>query len=136
LTLAAVQGAFAAQESFVPAGRASARSMALGGSEMALPGTAESLFSNPAALSQLRAPQASVGFGILDSSGEQQAYLAAALPLTGRLVAAIGGVKIHFAPDAGWGDTDTLLISLAFPLSIDGKLLAGLSGKYMHQNVP
>ena len=70
MALIATPCAFAAQELFVPTGLTGARAAALGGAEMALPGTAESIFSNPAGLSQLVAPEISAGFGAAEQREE------------------------------------------------------------------
>lgn len=134
--LMTAQFAWAAQEPFLPAGSVSARAAALGGSELVLPGAAESVFSNPAALSQLGGPEIIAGFGAAGQGGELQGFAAAAMPLVGGLTCGLSGAGMRFSPDLQWADTNAFLASLAFPLSPNGKLLAGISGKYLSQTVP
>ncbi len=131
LTLA-VPPVMAAREPILPLGRAGSESAALGGAGVALPGRAEAMFFNPAALAQMSWPEIASGFGNQDLGDLRQFYFAGVMPLYGQLVAGVAGSKLFFA-QGDVEDTDQLQVSLAFPLSADGRLLAGFTGKYLSQ---
>jgi outer membrane protein OmpA-like peptidoglycan-associated protein len=128
--------AAAAADPSLESGRLNARAGALGGADAALPGGAEALFVQPAALAQLRWPEIAAGFGAGNLEGERQFTAVGAVPLGGRFVAGLGGAQRRFAPETGWTNTGAVWLGLGFPLSLNGRLLAGVSGKYLEEYVP
>ncbi len=129
LILCLVPSIHASREPVLPAGHAGSKSAALGGAGTALPGSAESLFSNPAALSQIRWLEVSSSFGNQDLGDGREAVLAGVFPLAGRLVA--GASFMHRAfPRGPQNETDVFSASLAFPLTHNGKFLTGVTAKY------
>lgn len=119
----------------VESGFLGTRTASLGGADAAWPGGAEALFGQSAGLAQLRWPEVMASFGG-NSAGDRQLAAAGAVPLGGGFVAGLGGAKLRFAPETGWADTNSVWVGLGFPLSLNGRLLAGVSGKYLEQVVP
>ncbi|MCD4812644.1 OmpA family protein [bacterium] len=115
-------------------GRLSARSTGIAGSSVAIPGTSESVFSNPAALVQVGWPELAIGFGNQDLGDQRQYYLSGSIPVITGLVTGIGFTAIHF-PLRSVVDDRSLLVSLAFPLSRNGQLLLGVTGKYLRHTI-
>jgi outer membrane protein OmpA-like peptidoglycan-associated protein len=117
------------QEPLSPSGRLGSRAAGLGGAGVALPGTAESLFLNPAGLYSIGWPDISTGLGLEKQADRPQLYFAGALPL-GPVVFGLGADS--FSP------LNTRMnayhFSLAFPFSSDGKMIMGLTGKFLQED--
>ncbi len=130
-----VQPVRAAREPLVQSARLGARVSALGGAGIALPGSAESVFSNPAALFYLSWPELAVGIGNQDLGDLRQFYAAGAVPLPAEIVTGIGWLKLNY-PRGSRDDFDAYLFSAAFPISRNKKFMAGITGKYLRQAIP
>jgi hypothetical protein len=113
-----------------------ARSIAMGGAFTAVPGGAESVCSNPAALLEVSAPELTAVYGRLysglsDDSKIGQGYFGAALPVAQYLQGAAG-----FA----WNDTrlsdayDESAFSLSYATSVYRGLGAGVTFKYLRRS--
>jgi outer membrane protein OmpA-like peptidoglycan-associated protein len=132
LILSLVPPIHASREPVLPSGHSGSKSAALGGAGIALPGSAEALFINPAALSQVRWFELYGALGNQDLGDRREGYAAAVLPLAGRLVGGTGISRLSF-PRGPQTETDLAFFSLAFPLTRNGKLLTGINGKYFFQ---
>jgi len=128
------QAVGAEREPLVPMGRVGARMSGLGGAAVALPGTVESLLSNPATLVYVGWPELTAGLGNQDLGDIRQCYFFGAIPVVGQLVTALGMVKLHY-PGGELADFDTYLFSFAFPLSHNGKLMTGVNAKFLRQEI-
>ena len=130
-----VQPVRAAREPLAQSARLGARIAALGGVGIALPGSAESVFCNPAALVYLGWPELAAGIGNQDMGDQRQFYGAAAVPLPGEIVTGVGWLKLNY-PQGSQDDFDAYLFSVAFPISRNRKFMAGITGKYLRQEIP
>ncbi len=130
-----IQPVRAAREPLAQSARLGARVAALGGAGVALPGSAESVFCNPAALVDIGWLELAAGIGNQDLGDLRQFYGAAALPLVAEIVTGIGWLKLNY-PRGSRDDFDTYLFSAAFPISPNRKFIVGITGKYLRQELP
>ena len=130
-----IQPVRAAREPLAQSARLGGRIAALGGAGVALPGSAESVFCNPAALVSIGWPELAAGIGNQDLGDLRQVYGAGALPLVAEIVTGIGWLKLNY-PRGSRDDFDAYLFSAAFPISRNRKFIAGITGKYLRQEIP
>ncbi|MEW6515701.1 MAG: OmpA family protein [candidate division FCPU426 bacterium] len=110
-----------------------ARSAGMAGAGEAYGGSAASLVQNPAALVLLGWPEIELGFGLPDMSQPRQTQGFGALPIVGRLTAGVGAMALRSDAE---GNEEDYYLSLAFPLSRNGQLAAGISGKWLLRSLP
>lgn len=111
----------------------SARATGMGGAGVAYGGSAASLAQNPATLVLLSWPEVELGFGQPDMGFPRQTTGFGALPLVGRLTVGVGAVSLR-ANEAG--NREDYFLSLAFPLSRNGQLVAGINAKWLLRPLP
>ncbi len=111
------------------------RASAMGGSGAALPGSASSGTINPANLVFINWPELSAGFAHQDLGDEQGWYLNAAMPLIPRLVTQFHALSLS-NPRLTQSLQNNYELALGFPLSPNGQLLAGITGKFVQTVLP
>jgi outer membrane protein OmpA-like peptidoglycan-associated protein len=132
--LAFAPGLQASTDPVPSTGSLGAEAAALGGAQVSSPGSSQVLFVNPAALGQVRWLEFGAGCGQEEANGLRDAYTSAALPLFGQVTGGAGLLQDAF-PRGPQVETDIAYATLAFPLSRDHQLLAGVNAKYFfHQD--
>lgn len=107
----------------------SARSAGMGGAEVAYGGSAASMRQNPATLVLLGWPEIELGYHQTDLGTLHQAEGFGALPLVGRVTVGLGAVSLP-------SEREDYYLSLAFPLSRNGQLIAGVNAKWLTRSLP
>lgn len=116
------------REAIRPSGLIGARSLAMGGSGAALPGHANHSIINPASLVFIDWPELSMSYGQRDVGDQQIWSFYATYPFISRLVGQFGVLSLS-NPHQPQNELSSYNLSLAFPLSPNGQLIAGLNGK-------